>query len=152
MAVFFNISTDTALIHSGVRDSDELGNVVDRVEWEIIDRYRQRDHCNVSIATQFFQFEGGVDPNEEPVVRLLGYDEDEPADSDDGLKEALKRTIGDVASWVLKNYDTDPDVVSEKQGQRAVTYRSGVPSRNEWPLGWDIKLSNFDARIDRFGI
>lgn len=151
---FFDPSnpSDLSLLHSSVRDHDELYDVADKVEYEVLDRYRQRDMERVSTYEAFFEYEFGRDPNDEIKVRLVGYDAETPADSEAGLKEALRRTIAEVVSWVLRNYDTQSDVSSIQQGQRSITYSGNAPTWESFPDGWDRYLKNYDASIKSYGI
>jgi hypothetical protein len=154
MANFFNSASqsDKDLLHKSVRDHDELELLVDKVEHEIIDAFKQRDMQSLSTYEAFFEYEFGRDPSKDIKVRLSGYDEDDPASSDSGLKEALRRTIADVVSWALRNYDNSHNVRSIQQGQRSVTYATVIPSWRDWPSGWDNMLHNYDARISTYGI
>lgn len=151
---FFDPSnpSDLSLLHSSVRDHDELYDVADKVEYEVLDRYRQRDMERVSTYEAFFEYEFGRDPNDEIKVRLVGYDAETPEDSEAGLKEALRRTIAEVVSWVLRNYDTQSDVSSIQQGQRSITYSGNAPTWESFPDGWDRYLKNYDASIKSYGI
>lgn len=154
MATFFDITSqsDLNLLHSSVVNDDNLANVVDSVEWEIINAFSQRDMEKVGTIEAFFEYEFGRDPNDVIKVRLVGYDAETPANSDAGLKEVLKRTIADVASWVLRNYSNSNGVTSIKQGQRSISYSGHAPSYNNFPTYWDMKLKNYDARIKEYGI
>lgn len=154
MSDFFNTSdlADINLLHSTVRNHDELDNVVDSVEWEIIDSFTQRESLGLSTVDAFFEYESGADPTASLEVRLVGYDSATPANSEAGLKIAIKRTIADIVSWVLREYTNTQGVQSISQGRRSITYSGTVPSWREWPDGWDIKLSNYNAKHQNFGI
>lgn len=154
MANFFDTSAqaDLNLLHSSIREHDELDNIVDKVEWEIIELFTQREGQNRGTWQDFFEYENGNDPNNELKVRLVGYDSTTPTDSDADLKEALKRTIARVTSWVLRDYNNAQGVTSISQGQRSVSYAGSVPSWQEWPDDWDRLLHNYDARIPNYGI
>ena len=143
---------DISLLHSSVRDHEELFDVSDRVEYEVLERYKQRDMERVSTYEAFFEYEFGRDPSQEIKVRLVGYDAETPADSEEGLKEALRRTIAEVVSWVLRNYDTQSDVSSIRQGSRSITYSGNAPTWESFPRGWDRLLKNYDASIKNYGI
>jgi hypothetical protein len=156
MSYFFDF-TDLSLIHSDVREHPELPNVIDRVEWEILDAFSQRDLQGLTTVQAFFEYETGRDPGDEILVRLSGYNQVDPPESEDGLKEALRRTIATVASELMRSYEGSRGVQSVQQGQRAVTYgtqRMGgsVPTWTDWPSGWDRFLKNYDARIKPYGI
>ncbi|NIT56781.1 MAG: hypothetical protein GWN00_11275, partial [Aliifodinibius sp.] len=99
-------------LHSSIRTHDELDNVIDQIEWEIIEFYSQRNGLGVANYEDFFRYENGADPDNEIKVRLVGYDQTTPTDSTADLKTALKRTIADVASYVLRNYSVTQDVTS----------------------------------------
>lgn len=154
MSTFFDTSeqADLDLLHSAVRDHAELDNVIDDVEWKIIDHYTQRKGLNRANHADFFRYEDGNDPANEIQVRLVGYDQDTPADSKADLKAQLKRAIAKGASWVLRNYDVPQGVQSITQGQRSVEYGIDVPDWNKMPNGIQAILSNFDARISAYGI
>lgn len=154
MADFFDTTeqADLNLLHSSVREDDELDNVVDSVEWEIINAFSQRDMEGLGTYEAFFEYETGRDPNDEIKVRLVGYDPETQTDSDSGLKAVLKRTIAEIVSWVIRNYENTDGVNSIKQGQRSITYSGHAPSYDSFPKGWDRKLKNYDARIKQYGI
>ena len=155
MATFFDVNkeADLNLLHQSVRTNVELPNEVDKIEWEIFDFYSQRDMQGLATYENFFKYESGVMPGSEIKIRLAGYNSDSPEDSEAGLKEALRRTIADIASMVLRNYDNDTDIVSQSQGNRAVTFgTAGATGWRSWPAGWNRKLSNYDAKIQPYGI
>ncbi len=152
MADFFSIPQDENLLHESVRDSDELQNVVDNVEFEIIEAFKQRDMQRLATYEQFFKYEFGRDPLDKIKVRLVGYDEDDPTNSDADLKELLKRTIARVTTWVLRNYDNTDQAQSIRQGNRSISYAGVVPSYKDWYEGWDSLLHNYDARFKNYGI
>ena len=154
MANFFdpNDVNDRYLLHSSVRDHDELALAVDKVEWEIIDAFTQRDSQGIATYDAFFKYESGADPFEDLKVRLVGYNADDPGDSDDGLKEAMRRTIADIVSGILRDYDNPQGVGSITQGKRSISYSGSIPSWRDWPSGWDRKLRNYDARLQNYGI
>lgn len=147
-----NNSDDLKLIHKEVRADDELENVVSQVQFEIIQAYSQRDMEGISTYEAFFKYEFGVDPSDKVRVRLLGYNEIEPENSDADLKELLKRTIANVASWVMRNYYNPQGATMIKQGQRSISYAGVVPSHKDFPAGWDSLLKNYDARIQPYGV
>jgi uncharacterized protein (DUF2267 family) len=155
MADFFDTSSqdDLDLLHESIRNHDELDQIVDDVEWEIINvAFMQREGGTRGVVQDFFEYEDGNDPNNELKVRLVGYDSDTPTDSEDDLKEALRRTIARVVSWVLRDYKNPQGVRSIQQGQRSVTYAGSVPSWTEWPDDWDRMLHNYDARIPNYAV
>lgn len=141
MADFFDTTEndDLNLLHSTVRDHDELDNVVDQVEWEIINHYSQRPQDRGRIRSGNENL-GTVNTIE---VMLIDYD---GTDSPDGLKDALKRTIADVAEGILLNYDNERGVQSKRQGQRAISYRGANLDSRTWPSGWSYRLKNYDDR------
>lgn len=153
-ATFFdtNAQNDLDLLHSSVRSHNELDNVVEQVEWKILDHYKQRKGLGVANNADFFRYESGSDPDNEIKVRLVGYDQDTPADSEDDLKEQLRRAIGKAASWVLRNYDNPQGAQSITQGKRSVSYGVTVPDWEQFPSGITGLLKNFDARISAYGI
>lgn len=154
MADFFDTSKDEDLnlLHSSVRTHDEVDNVVNQVEWNILDHYSQREGQSWGNYDDFFEYEQGNDPTNEIKVRLVGYDSEDPTNSEADLQEALRRTIADVSSWVLRNYHRSQGVDEIQQGNRSYSSSSGVPSWREWPHGWQNKLSNFSAEIPAYGI
>lgn len=154
MAEFFDTSVqaDLDLLHESIRDHSELDNVVDQVEWKIIDFYKQRQGLGVANNADFFRYESGADPNNEIKVRLVGYDQDTPANSDSDLQEQLRRTIAKATSWALRNYENPQGVESITQGSRSVSYAGMVPDWEDFPAGIISMLSNFDARVASYGI
>jgi|SRR5690625_2548072 len=128
MANYFdpNRPEDLKLLHSSVREDPELSNIVEQVQWEIIDRFTEGT-------------------GERSMVRLAGY-----PDSED-LSEAMRRTIADIASWVLRDYSNEQGATSLRQGNRAITYAK-VPTWRDWPGGWEAKLTRFDRRRPIYGI
>ena len=155
MATFFDVnnSNDIALLHPEVRESPELVNQIDRVEYQVLQYYKQRDQQGRATYQDFFTFELGRRPGSEIRVRLVGYNAETPADSEAGLKEALKRTIADIASYTLRNLTTQPGIASQSQGNRSVTFSNGqAPTWQNWQPGWNLYLRNYDARIQGYGI
>lgn len=117
-----NNADDLALLHSTVREDPNLSTVVESIEWDILNRY-----------------------TEDSKVMLKGY-----PDAED-LKQAMRRTIADVASWVLRDYDNEQGVVSMQQGNRSITY-ARASSWNEWPREWAHRLARFDKRTVIYSI
>ena len=149
MATFFDIPQDENLLHSSVRANDELQNVIDNVEYEILDYYKQRPSIPLTLQTG----RENLYTTNEIQVRLIDYDNDNPENSEADVKEALKRTIADVASWGLRNYDnTQGGVQSIQQGKRSITYMGSAPSWRDWPSGWNARLKNFDDREALYSI
>ena len=150
MATFFDVTSqaDLNLLHKSVRGDDELSNVVDQIEWELIDYFKQRPNVPIYFRTGL----ENLSTLNEIVVKLFDYDSDSPENSGNDLKEALRRTIADIASWVLRNYDSPDKVQSITQGKRSVTYMGAVPSWRGWPDGWAKRLKNFDNREALYSI
>ena len=150
MADFFDINTvaDQSLLHSSIRDDAELQNVVDQVEWEIIDYFRQRE----SLRSDIVSGKENLTSTQSINVMLIGYDQATPTDSRDDLQEALRRTIADITNWVLRNYSNPQGFQSKSQGNRSYTATGVIPTWREWPDGWKSKLRNFDAKIPSYGI
>lgn len=148
--IFFDTSkqADLDLLHSSVRTDDELDNVIANVEYEILDYYKQRP----SIPLQLQVGRENLYNTNQVSVRLLDYDQDTPANSTQELKDALKKTIAEVASWVIRNYNTPQNVESIQQGKRSVSYYGLSPSWRDFPSGWQRWLSNFDDREARYSI
>ena len=150
MADFFDINpvADQSLLHSSIRDDAELQNVVDQVEWEIIDYFRQRE----SLRSDIVSGKENLTSTQSINVMLIGYDQATPTDSRDDLQEALRRTIADITNWVLRNYSNPQGFQSKSQGNRSYTATGVIPTWREWPDGWKSKLRNFDAKIPSYGI
>ena len=144
MATFFNIENqaDLNLLHSSVRAEDELSNIVEQVEWEMIEYFRQRPDMPI-------YFRSGLE-NLSSLnrirVRLIGYNEDEPENSTAELKEAFRRAIAYVVSDVLRNYNNTLNATSIKQGQRSITYNGTIPDVKDWATGWKKFFKNYDDR------
>lgn len=155
MATFFNTENpnDLALLHADVREATELDRLAEQVEYEVILFYKQRDMQGIATYQDFFRYEAGASPLTGIKVRLVGYNESDPAKSEPDLKEALRRTIAEVLSYQLRNYENANGVASQSQGNRSVTYTSGQPPTwRNFPHGWNLYLRNFDARIQGYGI
>jgi len=150
MATFFDPSKvdDLDLLHSSVRDDSELTNVVNKVEYEMIDYFRQRPNIPLYFRSGF----ENLSSKNRIKVRLIGYSEDDPAQSNDDLKEALRRSIAYVVSYILRNYDNLVGAQSIKQGQRSVSYHGAIPDVDKWPDGWKRYLRNFDDREAHYSI
>ncbi len=148
--VFFdtNEQDDLDLLHSSVRDDSELDNVVANVEYEILDYYKQRP----SIPLQLQVGRENLYNTNQVSVRLLDYDQDNPANSTQELKDAIKKTIAEITSWVIRNYNTPQNVESIQQGKRSVSYYGLSPSWQDFPKGWQRWLKNFDDREARYSI
>ena len=148
--IFFDTAEadDLALLHSSVRTDDELDNVIANVEYEILDYYKQRP----SIPLQLRVGRENLYNVNEVSVRLLDYNQDVPANTTQQLKDALKKTIAEVASWVLRNYSNSQNVASIQQGKRSVSYYGLSPSWKDFPSGWNRWLKNFDDKEARYSI
>lgn len=144
MAYFFDVNeqADLNLLHSTVRSDSELSNTVETVEWEMIEYFRQRPDMPL-------YFRSGLE-NLSSLnrirVRLIGYNEDDPANSTAELKEAFRRAIAYVVSDVLRNYKNPINATSIKQSQRSITYNGRVPDVNDWTVGWQRFFKNYDDR------
>ena len=144
MAYFFDVSeqADLNLLHSTVRSDSELSNTVEKVEWEMIEYFRQRPDMPL-------YFRSGLE-NLSSLnrirVRLIGYNEDNPEQSTAELKEAFRRAIAYVVSDVLRNYNNTLNATSIKQGQRSITYNGVADNVNDWPSGWKKFFKNYDDR------
>lgn len=143
-ATFFDTSdiTDLNLLHSSIRSDEELDNVVEKVEYEILDFYSQRPSIPLSLRTG----RENLYSTNEISVRLIGYDNDTPADSRADVKEGIKRAIAEVTSWVLRNYTTSQGASQITQGKRSITFMGAAPDWRQWPDGWNKSLRNFDDR------
>jgi hypothetical protein len=155
MATFFDTTdiNDQELLHKDVRLSEELDVMANLAENDVIEFYRQRDMQSLSTYQDFFRYEAGASPLTGIKVRLVGYNEAEPENSHPDLKEALRRTIAEVLSYRLRNYDNQTGIMSQSQGNRSVTFTAGTPaSWRDFPHGWNLYLRNYDARIQGYGI
>jgi len=148
--VFFDTSEqdDLDLLHSSVRTDSELDNVVANVEYEILDYYKQRPSIPILLQTG----RENLYTTNEIQVRLLDYDNDTPSDSEQELKDALKKTIAEITSWVIRNYNNSQNVDSIKQGKRSISYYGLSPSWKDFPSGWQRWLKNFDDREALYSI
>lgn len=149
-AIFFDVdeADDLALLHSSVRSDAELSNVVDNVEYEILDFYKQRPSVPLTLQTG----KESLYTSNEVSVRLIDYNQTTPSSSEQDLKDALKKTIAEVASWVLRNYETELHVASMSQGNRSITFYGLSPSWRDFPSGWQRWLKNFDDREALYSI
>lgn len=144
MAIFFDtgLQADLDLLHSSIRTDAEIDNVVDRVEYAVLDYYKQRPSIPLRLETGRENLYSTNEIN----VRLIDYDNDTPANSEADLKEALKYTIADIASWVLRNYSNPQGAQTIKQGQRSITRMQAATDWTNWPDGWKRYLRNYDDR------
>jgi hypothetical protein len=150
-AIFFDTSSqdDLDLLHSSVRSDSELDNVVNEVEYQILDYYKQRPSVPLRLQTG----RENLYTTNEISVRLIDYDDDNPSNSPQELKDALKRTIAEVTSWVIRNYDNPQgNVKSIGQGERSIEFMGAAPSWQKWPDGWRRWLKNFDDREALYSI
>lgn len=143
-AIFFDCTStdDLNLLHSSVRDNEEVCNVVNDIEYEILDFYKQRP----SIPLYFKTGRENLYNTNDIQVRLIDYDNETPSESEQDLKDAIKKTIAEITSWVLRNYNNTNGVTSIKQGQRSITYMGMSPTWRDFPNGWNRWLKNFDDR------
>lgn len=143
-AIFFDPADadDLLLLHKAVRTNTELTNVINNVEYEILDYYKQRPSIPLSLRTG----RENLYSTNEITVRLLHYNNTTPASSEQDVKDALKKTIAEVASWVLRNYDNEGKVSSVSLGRFSASYTGAMPTWREFPSGWNRWLGNFDDR------
>lgn len=148
--IFFDTSSvdDLDLLHKSVRTNDELDNVVANVEYEILDYYKQRPSIPLTLQTG----RENLYTTNEVEVRLIDYDNDTPANSEQDLKNALKKTIAEISSWIIRNYENSNNVGSIQQGKRSITYYGLAPTWNDFPAGWQRWLKNFDDREALYSI
>jgi hypothetical protein len=133
---WFDVNSDQNLLHESVRGMDDLINIAARVEELVIEHYRT-----------------GNDPIG---VSLTGWDND-PAQADAGLRNVMKRTIADVISYVGRNYNNLPGVVSQRQGNRSISYvgmaGSGtLPTYQDFPSGWQWRLRRYSLKEEMYAI
>ena len=147
-AIFFDTDSadDIALLHTSANKKKDLDEVVDNVEYEILDFYKQRPSIPFQTGRE------SLYTTNEISVRLIGFDNTTPADSEQDLKDALKKTIAEIVSWVLRNYETEQSVKSMRQGNRAITFGGLSPSWQDFPSGWQRWLKNFDDREALYSI
>jgi hypothetical protein len=148
--IFFDTSKpdDLDLLHSSVRNNEEVSKVVANVEYEVLDYYKQRP----SIPLQLQVGRENLYNTNQVSVRLLDYNQDDPASSTQELKNALKKTIAEITSWVIRNYDNQQNVTSIQQGKRSISFYGLSPSWQNFPSGWQRWLKNFDDREARYSI
>lgn len=148
--IFFdtNEQDDLDLLHSSIRSHDELDKVIANVEYEILDYYKQRPSIPLTLKTG----RENLYTTNEINVRLIDYDNETPSNSEQDLKDALKKTIAEVASWVLRNYDNSQGVESIQQGKRSISFYGLSPSWQDFPRGWQRWLKNFDDREALYSI
>lgn len=140
-------SNDTALLHSDVRTHSELENVSEQVEWEVIDHYREEwPELDQGDYTTY-------DPDVaiQTTVKLHGY-ADDPDNASANLKQALRRTIADVVSNVLRQYDNERGIQSHQLGNRSETYAGEIPTKDDWPDNWNHRLARYDNRDPVYGL
>lgn len=140
---------DLALLADSVQSNSRIDVEAADVEQELVNFY-------TDLLTRRPR---GVDYDEvyelsdgERGVFLRGYDADETeADGYDatranwtGFAAAMRRTIADIVSHRLINFDVDDTVVSEKRGARSVTRKRAV--NKKWPNNWFSRLDFYDIR------
>lgn len=116
---YFDPASDTDLIATDLQGHPRLETVASGVESDILLRYR---------------YDGAV--------QLEGYDSD-PAAADAMVRDALKRTIADVASHRLR-HEGDTPGLSTVDGSRSRFMDTNFDPK--WPKKWDSRLSKFDQR------
>ena len=133
MATFFDteLTADVNLIHTRVRTDENLDTIVDTVERDVLLRFTIRTGVNTYR------------------VELEGYDDTTPANSNAYLIEALRRTIGKVASHRLLHYDDDDSHMSESMADYSYS-RGGNKLDPDWPDSWESELSQFYAETERW--
>lgn len=143
------ILSDVNLLHSSVREHSELSNVAAQVEYDVIDHYTEEYPRlkNTSYKSTTYDPDAPI----RTVVKLHGYDKD-PEKAESNLKEALRRTIATVISATLKQYDNERNLQSERLGNRSYSYAGKIPTKDDWPNGWDRRLSKFDNRDVVYGL
>jgi len=148
MAYYFDLSdaADLLLLHSSVRDHDELARVSLEVETDVINQFRERN----TRGADFYQYYGSslaapfVTSDSKYVIWLDGYKEDaDDAAVDTRLKDALRRTIADVVSHRLRYYDEEQGISSFTQGRVSIAYTGGTRN-NRWPAAWSSRLAEFN--------
>ena len=153
--VFFdpNNPQDVRLLHASVRGHEEMKTVSYQIEWEVIDFYTQRENLRYRYGNR--RPVTGVEnlrDRQEIRVMLIDYDQNEPEKSPDELKEALRRTIADIVSWVLRNYDNTQDAQSIRQGDRSISFATTIPNWRNFPNGWNRRMKNWDFRVAGYSI
>lgn len=138
---------DLKLLHSGVRDHDELENIAEQVEYDVIDHYREE--YPEYLHSEYSSYDPDVEI--QTAVKLHGYAEN-PDNAAANLKEALRRTIARIVSDCLRQYDNERNLQSEKLGNRSYTYAGKIPTKDDWPDAWDSRLAKFDNREPVYGL
>ena len=144
---------DIALLADSVQSSSRIAVEAADIEAAIVNRYTESlKHRPIGLDyDEVYELSDGVRG-----VFLRGYDPDVTlADGYDatpanwsGFAAAMRRTIADLISHRITNFNVDPSITSERRGARSVT-RSG-PVNKKWPVDWDTRLSFYDLRVPNF--
>lgn len=142
-------AADKNLLHADVRDHAELANVAGQIEHEVIEHYREEYPRFPQTGYRSSTF----DPDGPLVTRVFlhGYDED-PAEAEANFKEALRRTIAELVSFALRVYDNEIGIQSKRRGGRSESYAGRIPTKDEWPGGWDHRLILYDNTEVVYGL
>lgn len=146
--VFFKAADaeDRLLLHADLRTHDDLEVVAYEAEAQVIDHFTEYDTPYLASSWPTFN------PwSQTPRVRLLGYDESNPAASDAGLRQALRWAIAEVVSYRLKRRlesavaegyasETLGDYSYRRFSRPTGTDQSGFPD------GWKRHLARYDRR------
>lgn len=117
---YFDLPSDSDLIATDLQGHPRLQTVASGVEADILLRYR----------------------SDEGAIQLEGYDSD-PAAADEMLRDALKRTIADVANHRIR-HERDTSDMSTSDGRRSRSPDARFDP--DWPKRWDSRLASFDQR------
>lgn len=123
--MWFNGIIEESYLHPSVLYDSELGVQIKNAEYDIFNHFL-----------------------EDGEVKLKGYSA-EKDEADALLVEAVERTIGEVASYRLRNKDVQSNIQARRQGQRSETYFT-APSWDGWPDGWISRLTPFDNRTQLY--
>ena len=146
--VFFDPSDpeDRLLLHADLRAHDDLEVVAYEAEAQVIDHFTEAETpYDASSWPTFNPF------TQTPTVRLLGYNEDDPASSEAALRQALRWAIAEVVEHRLKrrlHAAATEDYKAETLGKYAYQ-RFGPPSgtgTSGFPPNWKRHLVRFDRK------
>lgn len=153
MALWFDASEDTALLHESVRTHTEIAAVALEAEDDVTHYFTTTGQPTLEDripgATQPYWFiENGV----AYTVELYGYapDPEDAAGFDatranwTGFAKAFRQTIADVTSHRLRHYDELYDLRSESHGRESWSYRDSRELR--WPPNWRHHLRRYSTK------
>lgn len=149
MASYFNVADDADLVSPDVRSSQDLQTVAEQAEKDVIRFYTRKEPGDASGWRTTFPEGTEVNAALGLHVYLLGYETDaDDEDTDDDLKDALKRTIADVTSWRLQQNKLGFNVLAKSDGlggqnRRGREFRADA--LDKFPPGWNWRLRSFST-------